>query len=84
MVAGCNYALVLYDSGELFWVQFNETAQPQDIKATRIAKFKSRIINDVEAGFLHCVALEKEEIPPIYAWSTERVIKWLNEEGYED
>lgn len=27
MVAGCNYALVLYDSGELFWIQFNETAQ---------------------------------------------------------
>ena len=84
MVAGCNFALVLYDSGELFWVQFAENAQLSDIWAFRVPKFKDRVINDIEAGFLHCVALEKEEIPPIYAWTNDRLMNWLNKQGYED
>lgn len=71
MVAGCNYALVLYDSGELFWIQFNETAQLQDLKAFIVPNLKKKVINDCEAGFLHCVALEKEEIPPLFAWNND-------------
>lgn len=41
-------------------------------------------MNDCEAGFLHCVALEKEEIPPIQAWSTQRLIKWFEKKKWED
>jgi len=33
---------------------------------------------------LHCLALEKQEIPPIHAWSNDRLVKWFDEMKWED
>ena len=45
---------------------------------------QKKVIHDCEAGFLHCVALEKNVVPPIEEWDCKRVQEFLREAGMED
>ena len=76
ITAGNNFILVLYQTGELFWVSLDKE-DITEVRGFQIQELKNKIINDIEADCFHCVALEKEEIPPISEWTTEKLMQWF-------
>ena len=83
MVCGNVFGLVLYETGELFYLKFNEESKDQIISRPARGLFNKNIV-DIEASFVHCIALEKEIIQPITEWDSAKTSQWFEEIGFDD
>lgn len=83
IVSGNTFTMILYSSGELFWCNFKEDTTCR-IVCKRVKELAKKNIVDIEAGFTHCVALEKDKIKPITHWNPQETSEWFKRIGFHE
>lgn len=83
VVCGNTFALILYDSGELFYCGCKEERK-QNLICERAKYLENKNIVDIEASFTHCVAFEKTIVPPINEWDSKIISRWFDDIGFHE
>lgn len=83
IVCGNVFALILYDSGQLFYCPIKEDSA-ETLICRPVKGLHGKRIVDIEASFAHCIAFEKTVIPPIMDWDSTKVSQWFEEIGLHE
>lgn len=83
IVAGNQYLLVLYHTGETFMVLIPKEDKTV-LVARRVKELTNKHIIDISGSFTHCIVLQRDEVRPIIEWNSVEISEWFSRIGFSE